>query len=434
MSRLLCNSWSATAKNRPFSTKSKICAMSKTQTTTTTTTTTMTIQRLPRRRAMKQPKASVVDAGPNMGFFRKRRLRCDNCDDSLCSQCCGVYQFKALGWKKPRRCCFLCSEELAAIASLASQTRTSGSALSERGAMAGSDVGGSGGVRIIDTPSSAPIERAHNNVATPVAAKRERLLKQQRKAEDVALRSAAYLSPAVAASLTSALLAGSDNISDFAETDDRSSVVEDIQCVICAQFTGLTASAECRTCRRRICLTCSRRRLLPSFDAHHPISVCVQCASQMANDQPLAADSVLEQRVTLCGDTDVLCALPPHTCVECWRVMRASASAEAVAAGDEFFRLLAATPHPALRPLDQCEHHDSVMCHAHALADDPQIVTDVVDIVCEACNSIVQDAAIETLGHYFHQTCFNCATCSLNLAQIEFFVNEFNQFVCGDHV
>jgi hypothetical protein len=49
------------------------------------------------------------------GFLR-RRLECCNCHDWVCGACTGVYHFRALQWPAPKRCCFSCSEELAALA------------------------------------------------------------------------------------------------------------------------------------------------------------------------------------------------------------------------------------------------------------------------------------------------------------------------------
>lgn len=49
------------------------------------------------------------------GFLR-RRLDCCNCHDWICGACTGVYHFRALKWPEPKRCCFACSEELAALA------------------------------------------------------------------------------------------------------------------------------------------------------------------------------------------------------------------------------------------------------------------------------------------------------------------------------
>ena len=94
---------------------------------------------------------------------------------------------------------------------------------------------------------------------------------------------------------------------------------------------------------------------------------------------PLTYETALPHRVPLVDPAlAAQCTEPPHTCIDCWRAMRNRVPRTAVAAGDEFYRLLqkaididALSELPALapfRPLSRRAVADQLICHAHAMA------------------------------------------------------------------
>ena len=143
--------------------------------------------------------------------------------------------------------------------------------------------------------------------------------------------SAAYLSPAVAATLSDALHAGSCSIDDVDSDEDTETETFDLidgdendddgdddlplerpptgtaptpppagsspllrrktiarresrrrgdhACAVCTNMVPFSACVECRMCERHICAACVRRRLLPPLDAVEQVEMCVEVSN-----------------------------------------------------------------------------------------------------------------------------------------------------------
>jgi hypothetical protein len=381
------------------------------------------------------------------GWLRNRRLRCENCHDTLCSACSGVYQFKPLGWAQPRRCCFQCSEDLAALVARVAAAANAGTP----------PTAPRGPVTIIDVPfarrnSSTGINAAAAD-AKPIP------VPPPKRAQAAALAAARNtLSPAAFATLQEALSAGSSAVAagslplgevDLDEIDDSATDEGGAPtCGVCGGGGGDVA-VRCRLCARRVCGQCSTQRVSSALDSVHASTLCVECmAAGGSVEAPLTALTDLPYRVPLIDVSYAAqCATPPHTCGACWQVTRrrlASTNARAVASGDAFFALLAAVrPQPpvALTPLSRQQVADLFICHAHAIASNelarhpPRTAIDLDElgatIMCNACDTPIVDNAIETLSYFWHSDCFNCQVCAISLAEAEFFVSEDNKPMCG---
>lgn len=380
---------------------------------------------LPAGAQLSDDKNKCARCATKFGWLRRRRLVCQNCHDALCSACCGVYQFKALGWAQPRRCCFQCSEDLAAVAA---SVRTPPQQQQPQ--------------QQPQQPlpqqqqQSSPLVRRHSLVDAAAAAEKavpEVPPVKSPRAQAAALTAAerSTLSPQVFATLRDALRDASTAIADGGAQDDDD---------------------ECRLCGREVGDGDCDRRLVPALDANRPSLLCAAClATSGVTEAPLTATSELPHRVPL-HDVALAaqCALPPHACAVCWRALRwrlstHAAGAAAVASGDRFFALLAAlTPPPAaLAPLSRAHAADALLCHAHAIASNhlcaqpPHSVVDLSllthDILCAACNAAILDSAVESVGLLYHNACFACAACARNLASEEFFLSEIdNRPMCAD--